>query len=88
MNIKSTLRTRTARLITIAAVTAGCAAGVSAYAATGPVTCNASQPVYSNNDYQRVGTYDVTLAPGQEVFLPDADVATCLKNGQLDIAQP
>lgn len=85
---------RAARGITIIAVIGACAAGVSAYtvtqgsAAPAPGTCAATQPVYSNNDNQQVGTWQATLTVGQEVFLPDEDVATCQKDGTLDVEQP
>jgi hypothetical protein len=51
-------------------------------------TCRATQPVYTDNTDQLVGTWVVTLKPGQEVFLPDSDVATCLRDGTLDVEQP
>lgn len=53
-----------------------------------PVTCAASQPVYTDNDYRLVGSWQAALTAGQEVLLPDGDVATCLPDGTLDIAQP
>jgi len=53
--------------------------------------CRATQPVYTS-DYKPVGSWEATLTPGDEVNLPDGDVATCLRdrqgNSQLDIEQP
>ncbi len=80
----------TGSLVLLSGVTAG-----TVYAATQPahaqkpaVTCRATQPVYTDNDYKLAGSWQVTLQPGQEVFLPDSDVATCLPNGTLDVEQP
>lgn len=81
---------RAAAAITL--VVAGLTAGSAAYAVAQPGgahgACHVSQVVYSSNDGQPVGTWSATLAPGQEVFEPDAMVATCLANGALDVTQP
>lgn len=91
---------KTRRILTATAVTAGLGlgvTGVTTYAVAQsrgtaihlPAgTCRATQPVYTDNTDQLVGTWIVTLRPGQEVFLPDSDVATCLRDGTLDVEQP
>jgi hypothetical protein len=40
--------------------------------------CHATQPVYAGTT--NVGTWSVTLQPGQSVALPDGDRATCTTN--------
>lgn len=84
----------TRRTLAIAVIAAACATGATAYtvaqgsAAPAPGTCTATQPVYSNNDDKLIGSWQATLTVGQEVFLPDEDVATCQKDGTLDVEQP
>ena len=79
-----------ARKLTVGptATMAGGSMPPAAASAAAPGTCAATQPVYSNNDNQQVGTWQATLTVGQEVFLPDEDVATCQKDGTLDVEQP
>ncbi len=44
-----------------------------------PADCPASQPVYSGTAL--VGSWHVTLHPGQSVPLPDGDTASCTAAG-------
>jgi len=83
------MRTRTAFGIPIGVcvLLGGLAAGTTAAtwgqgAPKAPVTCRASQPVYTT-DYIMVGDWRVALFPGQHVTLPDGDNAVCGSDGQL-----
>jgi hypothetical protein len=63
-----------------------CAAILTATGTIGshPTTCQATQPVYTNDHPTVVGTWEVTLTHGQTVQLPDGDYATCTTGG-LDV---
>lgn len=80
------MKARTA-VITLAVAGVIATAIASTVSATPAPGCHLTQPVYTNGDYKLIGTWQATLPAGEEVNLPDDDVATCTAHG-LDIEQP
>jgi cytochrome oxidase Cu insertion factor (SCO1/SenC/PrrC family) len=62
----------------ISAIVAAAILSATGAIGSGTHDCSATQPVYSGT--QNVGTWSVTLRPGQSVALPDGDRATCTTN--------
>lgn len=92
--MRETVKIRKSTKVLAAATLTVAAAGAAVLAVTIPGSASPatgcpglSQPVYSNNGNVLIGTWNASLPLGDEVFLPDGDVATCTRAG-LDVEQP